>query len=408
MPSREEFAAMAQIRTAEETVRKAEIADWRKAEKRKQWKGRMKKVMAATALLATVKTGGFMDMAADPFHDAGATAKSAIEITPVTIPDDMDGIAFEDYSPKVQAEYMADETARVERSTEVENTIVSLFERADSDGYREILAEVAAEKQANPELYASEESATAAKEAIGEAPTNDAALEALGTFMGEYGITAGYGEDVKFEDNQSGVKKALTAYVDVFAPLPKDFIALAKLKAVTVSDKAQISQDSHFGTEAGSYSANDGIINIVTHGALVRTALKIEGLTTGDDYRYQTVVAHELGHAMSEQLPIGSHLDEGDMVDMTDKTDAGAYFGQIAKNHIDRPSHMSLYGRTSSDENTAEVLSGLLSDSTNGLATTDETRRFGSGANKSMIDMLAQLEEQRPGIAKILIANRLS
>ncbi|MBC7512111.1 hypothetical protein H7142_00405 [Candidatus Saccharibacteria bacterium] len=408
MPSQEEFAAMAQIRTAEETVRRAEIADWRKAEKRKQWKGRMKKVMAATALLATVKGGGFIDMAADPFSDAGSVAAGAIDISPVTIPDEMDGIAFEDYDTAVQDEYIADESERVSSEMEAKATVVNLFQRADNEGYRGIVTEVQADRAEHPEQYISSGVVEQARKAIDEAHSNTDAITGFEQFAEQYGLTAGFGDDIQFDGKEVAVKKALGAYIDVLSALPKDFVNLAALESLTVSDSALTAAGSGFGSEAGSYSPTYGSINVVIHGPLLGVAAKVESIVGGDDYSYQSVVAHEFGHALSENIGIGSHLEDDEIVDMSEKTDAGAYFGQMLKNRINQADFMSLYGRTDSGENTAEVLSGVLSDRANGLATADETRRFTSDANQSMIDMLAQLENARPGIAKILIANRLS
>jgi hypothetical protein len=143
---------------------------------------------------------------------------------------------------------------------------------------------------------------------------------------------------------------------------------------------------------------------MVVRSRFMDAASKLESALDGDDYGYQSLVAHELGHALDEHEMLYAQLDQ----DATEEDISGkAMFVLAGQNVINRPDYLSAYSRTSSNEHTAEVLSGVLSDRDNGLATTDEWRRFGSRANKSMIDMLAQLEAIRPGIAKILISNRL-
>jgi hypothetical protein len=317
----------------------------------------------------------------------------------------MDGIAFEDYSPEVQAEYIANENARVDLENEARTTVIDLFSRADKEGYQSILAEAVSEKQANPENYASEALIEQTKETIDAAKTNDAAITALDTLMRFYDISAGY-FDAPFADRHDELKEAARAYVDVFSVLPKDFIAKAGLNSVTVSTTA-ITSASGRGVEGGSYSPSEGSINIVVRGNLFNVAASAGSKLEGDDYSYRAMVGHELGHALSEHQSLGAYLEQDELISTESETDAVAFFGQIGLNHLSIPNHMSMYGRSSSEENTAEVLSGVLSDRSNGLATVDEWRQFGSGANKSMIDMLSQLENIQPGIAKILIANRL-
>lgn len=411
MPTELEFMRMSEENQAKEAAvaakRAEQIKGWHEHYKREKWKGRMKKVMAVTAVAASLKSGGFIDMAADPFSDAGSVVESAVEVPITTIPDELDGIAFEDYPKKAKREIIAEENARVTRETEARDTLIDLFQKIDEDGVEGILGEVNAERTRHPELFASGETIEQANRAIDEAGTNEEALAGLGILMNTYGITVGFKDEVTFDDRQGQLKDVLHAYADVFSVLPKDFIAMAELKNVTVSNKSATLDDG-FGEEAGVYSPDQARINVTVMSEAMSLGMRAEGTLDRDDYSYTSVVAHELGHALAEHIGISSNLSADETTYFADGIDAGPVFSQIGRGLMNRPKYISMYGRSAGGENTAELLSGLLSDRSNGLASPDEWRRFGSKANKDMIDVLARLEVARPGIAKILIANRAS
>lgn len=385
--------------------RAAQVKEWYEQQKRMAWKDRMKKVMAVTALLATVKGGGFIDMAGDAMSDAGDVTAGVIERAELDVPGVLDGVKLEDYPEASQKEIVAEQTEAVERYNVARETIVDLFRQIDSQGTSQVVAEVGYERSQHPELFATSEVVDSTREAIDSAATNKAALMAFSGFMNTYDIKAGF-YDTPFEDKQDETKKILNAYIDVFSVLPKDFIQLARLERVTVSNASHTAQPGNY-PEAGSYSEYDSSIDVVVPGNVELAMMPVGEFLAQEDGSYQGVIAHELGHALDAQLILTSDLDENETVE-SDTTDASTFFSQIGENVINRPNHISYYSHTSKDEHTAELLSGLLSDRSNGLASPDEWRRFGSGANKAMIRMLVDLEIKRPGIAKILLANRAS
>lgn len=409
VPTEIEFQQLTDARLASEAAeleqRIAAQDRWHEHERRVTVKRRMKQVMAAAAIFATLKSGGFVDMAGDELSDAGDVVASAVDKPQIDIPTELDGIKFEEYPEQTQQEIMNENSAWFEKESAARDTIIDLFRTIDQDGPQQIIAEVTLDHQEHPEMYSNEELVEQTRETIDEAETNEAAIAALNDFMNTYGIEAGF-EGTEFTDKQRELKEVLKAYVDVFSPLPKDFIAAAELERVTVSDHAVLSGGP--GSESGTYSPNSNSINVVVRSEVMSIGAIAEGWLERDDLSYQATIGHELGHALSEKLGLVSNLSEGEQVDLTVSTPPGPFVSQIGRNIINRPEHMSVYGRTSFGENTAEVLSGLLSDRKNGLAMPEEWRRFGSGANKDMIEMLARLEVRRPGIAKILIADRES
>ena len=406
-PSEAEFEQMKVARQARELQQREAYKSREATRKRESWKSRMKKAFAATALFATVQSGGLVDIAGDHFSDAGTVAAGAIEVSETEIPEELDGIAFEKYSQETRAKVIAEYTADVENRNDARSTVIDLFSRIDDEGYATVVTEVEADKSAHPELYASSQQINRAKEAINDADSNAQAVNALSDFMQNYEILVDFYDGKVFTGREAEVKQVLTAYVNIFSVLPKDFIQEAQLNKVTVSDEPVLSSEQTAGAEGGAYFSN-GSINIVAQSKFIDVSTKLETLVGGTDYSYESTLAHDLGHALIYNLGVYTSLAEAETVDMNDSIDAKAYFGQIAANAASVPGYMSTYARSTPGENTAEVLSGILSDRSDGLARTNEWRRFGSGANKSMIDMLAQLESNQPGIAKILIANRVS
>lgn len=408
MPSELEFQQQAAEREAREAAererRSLATKEWLEREKRQKRKSRLKKAMAVAAVVMTFKSGGFIDMAGDQFSDAGRVASEAIE-TPKTsdyLSDSVDGIDFEEYPEAAQADMRAEAHEEMQRDERVREAIIGLFETVDSDGYEGVKAEVAAERSAHPELFMSEERLNAVVDNIENAGSNSDTLESLGEFLAFYGIETGFRDDQKFEGREGEVKEIARAWVDVLSVLPKDFVALAELERVTISDEAVSGQDGH-GSEMGTYTPDSNEINIVAKSRLLNAMAPAEGFLQRSDFSYEGVIAHEFGHALDERMPIGASLEEGEEMDTMS---VKAIAEHIGRGIINRPEAPSIYAHSSDQEYAAELLSGVLSDRSDGLATTDEWRKFGSTSNKKMIDMLAQLEAVRPGIAKILIANR--
>lgn len=411
MPSEVEFAQLAAEREAREAAeREKRIAahkEWLEREKRQKWKNRMKKAMAVVALTASVKSGGFIDMAGDQFSDAGRVAAEAVEAPSLAdhLPqDEVDGIAFEDYPQAAQDEMTAEAHATVENIEQARNTVIELFETADRDGYDGIVREVAEHRAAHPELFMDQNQVEAVTENIENASSNEDAIQILQEFMNFYGIEAGFHDQHQFDDRQGEVKEIARAYVDVFSVLPKDFIALSKLEQVTVSNKPVTTHATDGGgSEMGVYRPNENVINVVAVGKVLNAVMPVEGFLQRTDYSYQGVVAHELGHAFDEQLPVEVSQPEGEQVE---GVSAATFLEHMARGVINRPEAPSVYAHSADEEYSAELKSGVLSDRSDGLASTDEWRKFGSESNKAMIATLVKFERVYPGIAKILIANR--
>lgn len=421
MPSELEFAQMTAEREAREKVlqtqRASEHKAWRERERREAWKKRMKKVMAATAIIVTFKSGGLMDMAGDEFSDAGHVAADAVpepkleDFLAGEPGEEVDGILYEEYPQEARDEWAAEAASEFKEVEEARQTVIDLFDRVDNEGYDNLKTEVNEYRETHPDLFVDDAAIEAAHEAIDSADTNKDVLSALGEFMGFYGAEVGFNNDRSFDERQSSVKEIANAFVDVYSALPKDFIELAQVTKLTVSDKAVVDSHGEVGTEMGSYNSL-GAINIVADSTLFKAMISVESFLQRSDASYQGIIAHELGHALDEQLAVGVELPDDIRVDLELEDDESTpivpFIEQIGRGIINRPEAPSVYAKSEQGEFNAELLSGLLSDRSDGLATTDEWRKFGSASNKAMIQMLVDLERAYPGIAKILIANRVN
>lgn len=408
MPSELEFQRRAAEREAREVVEQERRAvatrEWLEQQKREKRNGRLKKAMAVAAVVLAFKSGGAVDMAGDHFSDAGSVASEAVPVPHLDdyLPDRMDNISFEDYSSEAQDEMKAEAEESMERDARARDTVIDLFEAVDKAGYDELKVEVAKERAEHPELYMSEERTKQIIENIENSDSNNDAIKVLDEFLDFYGIEAGFRDDRAFDDQAEEVREITRAWVDVLGGLPKDFVALSQVERVTISH-TPVTDLSESGTEMGTYSHDSNKINLVAMSKLMNVTAPVEGFLERSDFTYQGVIAHELGHALDEQLPIGAPLPENEQADAPS---VGLVLEHIGRGIVNRPEAPSLYAHTSDEEYSAELLSGVLSDRSDGLASTDEWRKFSSTSNKKMINMLAQLEALRPGIAKILIANR--
>ncbi len=407
MPTELEFAGMRAERETREAAelekRLADHNEWRAREKLARRRSRLKKALAATTIFLTYKTGGLIDIAGDPFVDAGNVVASAIDKPKVEIPDSLDGVDFEDFAPDTQQDIIAEQEERVEQEGVARDTLISLFSELDKNGPDTLLKEVEEYKQENSQLFVSAEVIDTAKERIGRADSNEEVLAALSDFMSnEFEVSAELGDGSEFKDREGSVKKIAKAYVDVFGALPKDFVSLAELDTVRISDNAPVSEKT--GSVMGDYSPDDNEIRIFASSRIFDATINaMEKLPYVSEGTYERVIAHELGHALDEYLilPITNSDVEAQGMGTI------GFIEFTARELIHRPEFTTMYAASDDEEHTAEALSGVLSKTSDGLADVDDWRRFGSESNKIMIGMLGQLEEVYPGISKLLVANRL-
>jgi hypothetical protein len=402
------------IRQQRAEVRKREINQWQRTEKIKTWKSRMKKTIAVTALLATVKGGGLIDMAADPFIDAGSLAASAIPAqSREAPPDKIDGVKFEDFPKDAQEEIIAENVESFESANKAKETVVGLFSRIDKEGYEGVVHDAHEWKLAHKDLFVDNEKIDQATQSIDQSKSNSETLKALSDFMSFYDIEAGFSiddfaEEVSFNDSQSEVKDIAKAYIKVFSSLPKDFIALSQLERVSVTDEFDTSVTSDFvGQQMGVYSPGDNQITIKTMSKSMKYSKYFDEVITGSKADYESFIAHELSHAFDEHDVVSVDFDEGQQLG---EGMAAPLFEQTTRNIIDRPESPSIYAKSSGEEFTAEVGAGLLSDvqGSGGLAAVEQVRQFSSASNKAMIRALSSMEAHYPGIALQIIANRVT
>lgn len=374
---------------------------------------KLKKLLAASAIYLSFTTGGAIDRIGDEMTHAEDVVVSAIPVPEKQIfeaNDTLDSIPFEDYPIQSQNEMRAEADKSYELDIAARTSLIELFDRIDNEGSgaaQEVAEKYRAEHE---EDFIGAAESVAVQESIENATTNEQVVESLDEFMESYGIRAGFLSDSldvaePYGADVDATKKLASAYVHVFSPLPKSFVELAGLEKVTLSTES--ATDASMGIEAGVYSPSTNEINIKIVSDKMRLAVAVEGSLTGTDMSYESAIAHELGHALSEKTRAMSSLQETEVMGDSIGT---AVFSQMARNSllVNRPEVPSAYSRTDSGEYTAELMSGLLSDRKDGLAPPEAWRQFSSESNKSMLEMLYKLEKLRPGIAAVLVSNRLN
>ncbi|HRJ91418.1 MAG TPA: hypothetical protein PLU21_04400, partial [Candidatus Saccharibacteria bacterium] len=157
-------------------------------------------------------------------------------------------------------------------------------------------------------------------------------------------------------------------------------------------------------TKAGEYSSGDKSITIIPYSsAAFKAATYLQQWAGDGNVSYESIIAHELGHAFEENgIGIQQIPEGGQTTDVT----ATAIGEQVGRHVIGLPEVPSMYSRTSSEEFSAELSSGILSDTPNGLADVNSTREFSSKLNKYELNQLVEYEKAYPGIALLLVANR--
>ncbi len=422
--SQKYFARMVAKQQAQERIEAGQRQTLYEKEKKASRLLKVKKFFAVLALSAAgygifAPGVGAVDRVGAVMTDAEDTAEIAI-VNPQDGLDDLyDSPLFSDMTPEEIQRSIAETNAEQVRARSI---VINLIKEVDEKGYGSLVERVNVQKQNYPDVFVPKADIDAARAAIESASSNNEVVHALNEFMRYYDITASFANG-EFTEKNGQVKNVANAYIDVFSQLPRDFIALAKLKEVTIAAEGHTSDDTH-GIEGGSYEAYDGKINVVALSRAFELLAAPDEIIRGEDFSFGAVVAHELGHAIvhnykapvkngygtGEELHV--HLPESQKLDVV--SEDSDPFKIIYEGYIEggmrtlaqRPEVPSLYSRSSNSEYQAELLSGLLSNKDGGLASVNEWRRFGSESNKAMLQVLADLEQLRPGIAEIIVANR--
>lgn len=382
-PTPDELDAMLRARKTADQARYAKVMAERNAHKRSTRLRIGRGVLAATLAYLSVKGGGAVDMVHDFSTQARTVAESAI-------PD--------------PHQYLSDDDPSLPEAIRARNEVIKLIDRVDREGYGGIRQEVDEERANDINNYPSDEFIEESRHTIDNSATPQEVAEALNAFMQFYGVSASLAQERQFNgEGPRESKKIAEAYIEVFSNLPKKLIDQSGLKEVTISMGPQSSMKDDWAT----YHKAENRINIVQIDWLKRVAVSASNYLDGSSFSYPAAVAHELGHAL--------HYKAGGLINETwntnfkpDKSDMITQLEQIGRNTIAYPDAPSIYGKTSSIERTAELISGVLTDRRGGLVSVDESRRFKSPLNRAILSVLASLEQQCPGIAKTLLADRVS
>jgi len=347
--------------------------------------------LLAAAVYSTVKSGGVIDHAIDPFQNADSVVQEAWELDPTPIEDrEFDNIPFSYYSPDAQAEWRADEQDTVDAANRVARTMSDL----DGHRYDDIQERADAFRQSQGNNIMPTEQTVATLEQIESSTDFRQVAGALDIFMNFYGKDAGLlRQDLvnlkKFDPSVDldSVKRVSEDIVEALSYLPKGIIADAQFTDLKLAGSS--------GTLLGQYYKGRTQELGVTVPSRMASKLFSAGNALPnfiqDPQRTKTDILHELTHA-----------NDGLLTGSTPASDNAKIFKQIGKDMVGRPDYVTHYATTSFGEEAAENTSAALNIE-RGPTHPDAARRFGSEANKGVLTKLAAFEANYPGITDYLV-----
>lgn len=366
-----------------------------------------KVVTGAAAVFATITPGGLIDKVMDPVVDTAAVvgeAGSMVRSHIYTSDESIDGMQLSQY-PDIMASFNKEAAERnmvVDKATDVAKQAMLDLDTHNYDAIKQRADEYL---ERNPGIVMSRESLDAIKDQISYATTNDeilAALQPLQDFCGkQVTISSQHGVIAP-----SDIKPAAVGIVNALGKYPRPLVEKARFKTIVLDLLNTDINDERVA--AGRYYVREGRILINVNSNLVNMLADIqEGIPIANDLgvsgKYEAVFGHEFAHALTGAVG-GSGIHSGDEASNTLRDVVGAL--------VDYPEVISGYSRTDSVEKEAEDTSGVLSERSAGLTHPDNSRRFLSPANRSMLAVLigfgvANKGESSvdPGIIDYLVAS---
>ena len=360
------------------TQRDAELKE-RKRLKRRRW---LTGLVGSAAVVGTLVPGGLIDIVSDPFVTSEDTVRNAIEV-----------LHPDSNSPEAIAEWLKIQTA----SVAVEHTLADL----DENDYQSIINRAEEYKNSHADEFIEREAVNTILEQILSAQTRSEVQQAVSA-VGQF-----YGYDFVLSDAASvdALKYTSTEVVQELTTLPKGLASQAELQTIYLETVEEVNVGAQNDSgRSGYYNFDDKAIHVISVDAATATKdsiFSIPGSFVAFDVG--NTFAHEFAHALDfGDIGIGIAQENTGVGEdkKTENTVQDVFWGGI----LDYPQVVSSYSRSNERESKAEILSGIFTDKSNGLAHPDEVRSFVSPANKLSIANLVTLESFDPGLADYLVA----
>src|SRR5665213_1506735 len=207
--------------------------------RRKRQTSRIRKLAAATALYATISSGGVVDNVMGHLHNPRETVMSDLKEAS-QLPESIDGTPFNALAPADQASYKHDVLLSQQATERVAQTMADLGHH--NYGAIQDRAKAFIEAHADEIMPATQRDAFLKQ--LNEAPDKDASLKVLQEFMGYYGMTAGFndedsgkGEVGRYNHDatsNSDTQRAIRGVIEAFSYLPKSFITDGGFRTVLI------------------------------------------------------------------------------------------------------------------------------------------------------------------------------
>lgn len=352
------------------------------------------KLAIATVMYGVANSGGAVDMAMDPFQDAGSVVEATLLEGEIPIEqEEFDGIPFAEYSPESQQRKREDRDAWHATVDRVAQTMLDL-DAGDKDA---IISRAETFSQLNAANIMEPAQVQGYLDRMEQAEDNDAVIAAFDEFMGFFGKTASLmtesSSNIDSLDPNTDVDKTrilLSNYVGALAYLPKPFVENFPFTNIQVGNKASMT--------AGHYDGSRDV-TVATYSNLNRQVENF-GLVVFPNWIYdgEETDAHVIIHEMQHAKNNGGWSDNA-----TQNIPLG-YVEHSVRELIGRPELASHYSTKSPKEANSDLVANVF-DSSVGPEHPNEARRFGSAENADMILQLAIFEQDSPGFTDYVIAH---
>lgn len=366
-------------------------------EHKRRWK-KARKIIAGVALGYSVfHSGGAIDMATDGLNAAEDTVYAASPR--YEIGDEFDGIKIRGQERADYLNAAADAVAQTMRDLD--------------DGNYHAIRQRAHEfiSRHNGDVL-EDERREECMSRIDEATSLEQLKNALEAIENHQKLAFEFDDDDELSHFEN-VKYTTKVVAELLTKLPRSLVMYAAgIKTIEVHTKGEDGYAK--GTMVGGYySSYSHSITMIAGGPTYDklVSVGIPGVQRSGGLR--SVFLHELSHAIDDHTGVAnpdmnvlspdSYDAEPFEIQVSDAVDAGIDF--IRGGIIKYPETISTYSRKNASENQAENIAGVIDPYRNdGLAHPNETRRYVSPANKSMMRALIGLERALPGVADYLVS----
>ncbi len=360
-----------------------------------------KKTIVGLGILATVKGGGFIDQAIDPFQDAGELVRERL-VTDPALPDTINGIQFSDLP--VEEQVSRREGARLHDMATV-GSIAQTMSDLDNHNTEAIQARADIFYHEHADEIMTERRKAELLTELEQAGSSDESAAVLDKFMQFYGKSAELARDdlgategmFRLYDDQSisndDLKSTIRNVVNAYSYVPKSVLEDAGFNIIRLVGADLMSSVGAAYVGSGHMDER-GTMYLPVNSSLQQVIMAPYDIVTrplGLDGKPSKIIWHETGHGAAS-----GYEDHN-------KT-YGNLPGFLGRTLLGIPNYASAYAAFGGvGENDAESHARVM-DRTEGLVHPDDARQFWSGSSQQLLKVMGRYELKYPGITDYLVS----